>query len=104
MMENSELMKYEPPENYLSKAYLTPKKLTFADYKYTSNVCHEKLVSKEWNKNNIRVYCVVNYISNNGQDKIIQHADNCLTLQSLVGLNEVIYIIKQDAIMFPGKY
>ena len=47
MMENRELMKYESPENYLSTAYLTPKKLTFADYKYTINVCHDKLVSKE---------------------------------------------------------
>ena len=41
MMINGELMKYEPPENYLSTAYLTPKKSTFADYKYTINVCHE---------------------------------------------------------------
>ena len=43
-------MKYESPENYLSIAYLTPKKLIFADYKSTINVCHDKLVSKELNE------------------------------------------------------
>ena len=47
MMENSELMKDQSPEDYLSIAYLTTKKLTFADYKYTTNVCYDKLVSKE---------------------------------------------------------
>ena len=82
MMKNSELMKYEFPENYLSIAYLTPKKLTYADYKYITNVCHDKLVSKEWNKKNVRVYCAVNFISKHGQDKIIQHVDNCFALQS----------------------
>ena len=71
MMENRELMKYESPENYLSTAYLTPKKLTFADYKYTINVCHDKCVSKEWNENNVKIHRAVNCISKHGQDKII---------------------------------
>ena len=88
MMENSELMKYESSENYFTTVYLTPKKLTFADYKYINNVCHDKLVSKEWSENNVRVYCVVNGISKHGQDKIIWHADNCLVLQSLFVLSE----------------
>ena len=43
------------------------------------------------------------YISKNGQDKIIKHADNCLALQTSVDLNEEKNIIKQDATMFPGK-
>ena len=81
-MENSKLMKYESPENYLSTTYVTPKKLTFANYKYTTNVRHDKLVSKEWNENNMRVYCAVNCIRKHGQDKIIHHADNYLALQS----------------------
>ena len=46
----------------------------------------------------------MNCISKNGQDKIIQYADNCLTLQSSVDLNEEKNIIKQEATMFPGKY
>ena len=37
MTENSELMKYKPPENYLSTTYLKPKKLTFADYSQLSS-------------------------------------------------------------------
>ena len=68
MMKNGELMKYESPENYLSIAYLTSKKLTYADYKYKTNVCHDKLVSKERNEKNVRVYCAVSYISKYGQD------------------------------------
>ena len=66
MMENIELMKYESPEKYVSTAYLIPKKLTFADYKYTINIRHDKLVSKEWNEKNVRVYCTVNCISKYG--------------------------------------
>ena len=50
MMENSDLMKYESPEHYLSTTYLTPKKLTFVDYKYTTKIYHDKLVSKEWSE------------------------------------------------------
>ena len=103
MMEKSELMKYESPENYLSTAYLTPKKLTHANYKYTINVYHDKLVSKEWNQTNVRVYCAVNIISKHRQDKIIQHADHCLALQSSFVLSKK-YTILQDATMFPGKY
>ena len=53
-------MKYKPPENYLSTTYLKPNKLTFADYKYTINILHGKLISKKWNEKNIRVYCAVN--------------------------------------------
>ena len=75
MMEKSELMKYESPENYLSTAYLTPKKLILANYKYTINVYHDKLVSKESSENNVRVYCAVNCISKHGQDNIIRHVD-----------------------------
>ena len=59
-MQNSELMKYKPQENYLSTTYLKPKKLTFADYKYTINIFHCKLLSKKWSEKNIRVYCAVN--------------------------------------------
>ena len=96
MMENSDLMKYESPEHYLSTTYLTPKKLTFADYKDKIKVCHDKLVSKEWSENNVRVYCAVNCISKHGQDKIIRHADNCLALQSSFVLSEKKNIILQE--------
>ena len=50
MMENSDLVKYESPEHYLSTTYLTPKKLNFADHKYTTKIYHDKLVSKEWSE------------------------------------------------------
>ena len=32
-MANSELMRYKLPETYLPTTYLTPKQLTFEDYK-----------------------------------------------------------------------
>ena len=60
VIENGELMKYEPPEKYLSTTYLKPKKLLFADYKYAINVCHEKLRNKEWNKKILE--CIVQLI------------------------------------------
>ena len=72
-MKNSELMKYKPLENYLSTTYLTTTKSTFVGYKYTINVYHDKLISKEWSEKNVRMHCVFYFISKNGQDKIIQH-------------------------------
>ena len=59
-MQNSELMKYKSPENYLSTTYIKPNKLTFTDYKYTINVFHGKLISKKRSEKNITVCCAVN--------------------------------------------
>ena len=85
-------MKCKTPKGYLSTAYLSPKKITFADFKNTINVCHKKLIGKEWNEKNVRVYGAVNFISGKGQDKIIEHADNYLALQSSLFLNEEYHI------------
>ena len=75
-------MKCKSPKGYLLIAYVTPKKITCADLTNTINVCHEKLISKEWNENTVRIYGAVNCINEKGQDKIIEYADNCLALQS----------------------
>ena len=52
----------------------------------------------------MRVYCAVNVISKHGQDKTIQHADNCLALQSSFVVSEKNNITLQDATMFPDNY
>ena len=65
-MEKTELMKCKHPKDYLSTAYVTPKKITFADFKNIINACHEKLINKEWNEKNVRVYNAVNCISEKG--------------------------------------
>ena len=67
-------------------------------------MCHDKLVSKEWNERNVRVYCAVNCISKLGQDKIIHHANNYLVLQSSFVLSEENNIILEDANTLPDKY
>ena len=59
---------------------------------------------KEWNEKNVRVYGAVNCISEKGQDKIIDHADNYLVLQLSLLLNEEDNILEKDATMFPSKY
>ena len=46
----------------------------------------------------------VNGISEKGQDKITEHADSCLNLQSSLFLNEEDNILERDATMFPSKY
>ena len=46
----------------------------------------------------------VNGISEKGQDKITEHADSCLDLQSSLFLNEEDNILEKDATMFPSKY
>ena len=63
-----------------------------------------KIISKEWNENNVRLYGAVNCISEKGQDKIIEHADNHLALQSSLFLNEEDNILEKDATMFPWKF
>ena len=97
-------MKYKPLENYLSTTYLTTTKSTFVGYKYTINVYHDKLISKEWSEKNVRMYCVFYFISKNGQDKIIQHADNWLVLQSSFELDTGNNMIEKYATVFHGKY
>ena len=104
MLEKSNLMKCKTPKGYLSTAYLSPKKITFADLKDTINVCHDKLIKKEWNENNVRVFAAVNCISKEGQDKIIEHAENYLALQSSMLIHEEDNILEKDATMFPSKY
>ena len=103
-MKNSELMKYKYLENYLSTTYLISKQLTFVGYKYTINVCHDRLISKEWSEKNVRMYCAFYFISKNGQDKIIQYVDNWLVLQSSFELDTGNSIIEKGATTFHGKY
>ena len=38
-------------------------------------------MNDEWSEKSVVMYCVVNYISKNGQDKIIQYVKNCITLK-----------------------
>ena len=60
----------------LLTTYVTSKKITFADLKNTINVCYEKLISKEWNEKNVKLFNAVNCISEKFQDKIVKHANN----------------------------
>ena len=96
MLQKSDLMKCKTPKDYYPTGYLPPKKLMFADLKDTINVCHDKLIRKEWNEKNIRIYAAVNCISSKGQDKIIEHADNYLALQSSLLIDEEDNIYKRD--------
>ena len=73
------------------------------DLKNTINVCHEKLIRKEWNEKNVRMYGAVNYISEKEQDKIIEHADNYLALQSSLFLNEEDNILEKMQLCFLGN-
>ena len=81
-------MKYKSPKNYSSTVYLTLMKLTFVDYKYTINVCYDNQVNKEWRETNVKLYCAVSCMNKHRQDKILQHTDNCLALQSSFILSE----------------
>ena len=104
MMGKRELMKCKYPKGYLLTTYVTPNKISFAYLKNIINFCHGNLISKEWNEKNVRFYCVVNFISEKGQDKIIEYADNYLALQSSLFFNEEVNILEKDATMFPWKY
>ena len=50
------------------------------------------------------MYCAVNGISKNEQDKITQYADNSLAQESSIELNSENSVIQKDATMFSRNY
>ena len=81
-------MKWESPNHSKLSTYLKSKKLTFHDYKNTINLCHKKLLNKEWSEKNVRVHCTVNCIRKSGQDNVILYAKNCIARKKAQQFNE----------------
>ena len=73
--------------------------------KTTIELCAAKLLSKEWNNNNVTTYCGCNGINTEGSDMVIKRVENILAHQISKEINtENALIIRENARKNPCRY
>lgn len=110
-MSGNELNNHDAPKHYPEELLINDnrqlkfKELTFKSLKAAIELCAAKLLSKEWNNNNVTTYCGCNGINTEGSDMVIKRVENILAHQISKEINtENALIIRENARKNPCRY